>query len=712
MGRTAAFFFRESSREPVELFFQCSLLGLLASGFSALVGSGALDLPTVLLTTLGIALRAVLIAANRQLNMAVRWVTAATLGYAGFYPLDCFYLSRDFTVATVHLICFLAVLRILTARTDRDYFFVKLIAFLEIAGATLLSENLFFFGSLAAFLLFGVGTYCCTEIRLAHRAQSQQVLTPRGFYRRLITLTAGISIGIVAMTAMLFFIIPRTARSAFQSLVPKTYHIAGFSNEVRLGDIGQLQQSATPLLHVQIRGAQQQNLFKWRGAVLATFDGKRWFNPRPRPELVKFNRDFAILASDAQRRRRGTRIDYEVRYDDTNLTSLFFVGLPEFLQRKESVVLKEQGETYWSSGFLKDSGYHGWSFLPESDPDFEAPPLSAVDREEYLRLPKVDDRVLQLARQVGQGSTAYEQAMNIERYLRTNFAYTTDLLKTEVPDPLAYFLCDRRAGHCEYFASGMAVMLRALSVPSRVVTGFQSGVYNPMTGWQVLRSSDAHSWVEGWIEHRGWVTFDPTPPANRGQQQSPLAAKLALYLDAAETFWQRWVVHYNIEYQLTLASRVLAPNRFYGVTNWLEGWGRTGAGRLSQGLARGVVPFVWAISFAVLAYFAVPSLMRSWRDRMREARIRRGAVANTDAALLYRRMLVILERDGFQKPAWATPQEFAQLLPDSPQAVLVSRFTAEYQELRYAGRAEAARRMLDVLGELQSARVYSQGTSR
>ncbi len=57
----------------------------------------------------------------------------------------------------------------------------------------------------------------------------------------------------------------------------------------------------------------------------------------------------------------------------------------------------------------------------------------------------------------------------------------------------------------------MAVMLRTLGIPSRVVTGFQSGVFNPINGLQVVRASDAHSWVEAWIAGRGWTTFDPTP---------------------------------------------------------------------------------------------------------------------------------------------------------------------------------------------------------
>ena len=144
-----------------------------------------------------------------------------------------------------------------------------------------------------------------------------------------------------------------------------------------------------------------------------------------------------------------------------------------------------------------------------------------------------------------------------------------------MPDPLANFLFDRKAGHCEYFASAMAVMLRAVHIPSRVVTGFQSGVYNPITGWHVLRASDAHSWVEAWAPGHGWMTFDPTPPAN-SPQGKPWTT-LALYLDTAEMWWQRWVVDYDLEHQLYLASRFEQSTRKWNTFSpeeWLSGMGR------------------------------------------------------------------------------------------------------------------------------------------
>ena len=94
------------------------------------------------------------------------------------------------------------------------------------------------------------------------------------------------------------------------------------------------------------------------------------------------------------------------------------------------------------------------------------------------------------------------KARAIERHLRHDYGYTLELPPETVRDPLANFLFVRKKGHCEYFASAMAVMLRTLGIPSRVVTGFQSGVFNPLTGWQVVRASDAHSWVEAWTRRQ------------------------------------------------------------------------------------------------------------------------------------------------------------------------------------------------------------------
>ena len=104
----------------VERLFQFSLLGLVASGYLAVAASGFLDAPTIALTTTGLLLRAILIGGLVRLNLSDRLTTIVTIAYAAFFPADYFWLSRDFLSATVHLLFFLAVMKILTAKSNRD----------------------------------------------------------------------------------------------------------------------------------------------------------------------------------------------------------------------------------------------------------------------------------------------------------------------------------------------------------------------------------------------------------------------------------------------------------------------------------------------------------------------------------------------------------------------------------------------------------------
>ena len=110
----------------------------------------------------------------------------------------------------------------------------------------------------------------------------------------------------------------------------------------------------------------------------------------------------------------------------------------------------------------------------------------------------------------------FDKAAAVENYLRTRFGYTLELPQTAVKDPIANFLFERKQGHCEYFASSMAVMLRSLGIPARVVNGFRSDEFNDLTGNYVVRAKNAHSWVEAYFPNYGWQTFDPTPAGYSG----------------------------------------------------------------------------------------------------------------------------------------------------------------------------------------------------
>ena len=140
----------------------------------------------------------------------------------------------------------------------------------------------------------------------------------------------------------------------------------------------------------------------------------------------------------------------------------------------------------------------------------EEPPQWIVDR--YLQLPdSVPSRVHDLALDLTAGKmTGFEKARLLEAYLR-NIPYTLDVpappLNKDVAD---YFLFDLQKGYCDYYATSMVVMARAVGLPARLVMGFASGTYDKSQNQFVVTEADAHSWVEVYFQGFGWIEFEPT----------------------------------------------------------------------------------------------------------------------------------------------------------------------------------------------------------
>jgi transglutaminase-like putative cysteine protease len=686
----------------VERFFQFALWGLVVSGYLAVAGSGYLDAPTVILTGAGLLLRALLISGALRFEISPKLVVALTLVYVGFFPLDYFVLSRTFIQSTVHLVFFLAVIQILTSRSNRDYFFMATIAFLELLAAAILSTNSNFFLFLALYLLFAMAAFTSAEIR---RSMQKPLTVARSglrrFHPRLAGLTVVITMGILGLTAGLFFMLPRTADAALRRLVSRRFYLPGFSNQVTLGEIGEIKTTSRPVMHVHFSDMRARANLKWRGATLSDFNGRAWFEPSSDPRWVPaVAKGVFQLADDRDRRRLGHSVNYRVSLSGIDSDVLFFAGRPDSVYVNQLAIMARPDGSYRlghppAEGFFYD--VYGWLGDTGGD-DF----LGTRERRQYLSLPPLDPRIAELARYTVRGlDDDTDRAAAVARYLRRSYGYTLELPSHEVADPLAYFLFTRRKGHCEYFASAMAVMLRTLGIPSRLVTGFQNGIFNPMTGLYVIRASDAHSWVEAWLPGRGWVTFDPTPP-DPSPGANALLIKLSLYADAVETFWQEWVVSYDLGHQATLADRMEQAGRRVSL-RWLDRIFDVGDNWTSarSWLVRSGLWWLLALICGGAGAWSAPKVWRAWRTRLGVWRLRRGQGSVADATLLYRRMLKLLKRRGYEKPAWFTPYEFACSLPPSEMGMRVLQFTSAYNALRFGGQAEAAVRLSALLEELE-----------
>ncbi|HJT86520.1 MAG TPA: DUF3488 and transglutaminase-like domain-containing protein, partial [Bryobacteraceae bacterium] len=534
----------------------------------------------------------------------------------------------------------------------------------------------------------------------------------RGFKRfpaQLGLLSAAVTVGVLVLTAGLFFLLPRTADAAFSRLLAHRVYLPGFSDQVTLGEYGEIKTSSRPVMHVSIFSRTVPPGLKWRGGALAHFDGKRWSNPDPQSEAVPVENGEAALDAEGPAR-SGRQMNYQVQLEAVDTDALFLAGIPEKIAMRRPFLLfrNDTGGIHLNRVPPVGFRYEVRSLL--EDPPETAPPpdravvLGLARRNRYLQLPPLDARIPQLARNMTQGATTdLERSRALERRLRSDYGYTLELPSHEIADPLAYFLFQKKKGYCEYFASAMAVMLRTLGIPSRLATGFLTGEYNPISGLWLVRASDAHAWVEAWIPGYGWTTFDPTPP-DLNPPTFSLLTQLGLYLDASQTFWQEWVVGYDIGRQGVLTDRLQQGVRRMGI-RWFDSltglesddWkAQVGTwGRRFGGGAAGV------LSLGALVWLLGPPVIRRLRLRRRVSRVRRGRAATGDATLLYGRMLHILKRRGYQKPPWFTPAEFAASLPRTPLGLSVAEFTDTYNAWRFGGKTDVAPRLSTLLDELE-----------
>lgn len=688
---------REERRNAVDRFFDAALLAMLLSGYFALISSGEVDPITLTLTGAAFAGRIALYVWRRRLELPAAWANAAVILYAAFYPLDYGYLSQDFLAATVRMICFLTVAKGLTVVTSRDALYAVIIAFAELLAAALLSASLFFLLFLAIFLAAGVATFASWQIRLgAQNAPHSLPIASVRFPVRLLTTTLTASFTILVLTVGMFFVLPRTARAAFQNLATSRFRLSGFSGNVRLGDIGALQTSNRTMMHVRVEGPTPETLpYKWRGAALSEFDGQRW-TQRGGSEFLRFQYNSLSLPVRGPVRRTGTRIRYQVQHSDSSLDNLFLAGIPEFIEANLPAVLRHP-----NGGLRVVNDNHG--VLRYSVSGFYdaalgdgSPPPALEDRRILLALPPLDPRIAELARRLtANESDDWWRARRLETWLQSNLAYTLEQPTVKPADPIAHFLFDRRRGHCEYFASALAVMLRSIGIPARVVTGFQGGVRNPVSGWHVIAASDAHSWVEAWIPNSGWTTFDPTPAGGR-PAHAALFQRFSNLIDAADLFWQEWVMQYDLERQFKLAAAI-ENNRLGRVA------GTTLNTRLQRARIQATAWFkrnglfvLLPIVLIALIWTLTPWIRARHRERLRRTRIASGAASQSDASTLYRQLLDLLEKQNLRKPSWYTPLEFARVIPPSETANLVASFTHAYNRFRFGADRTAAQQMLEL----------------
>jgi transglutaminase-like putative cysteine protease len=584
-------------QRAIEHYFDLSLYLLVLTGFGSLASTGGLGLTTTMLVGAALALRGYLLAQRKRVVISERWITPLSLAYFVFFIADFLLFSRSFLTATVHLALFAVVIRMFSLRKERDHLMLAILAFLMVLASSVLTVDSVFLLFFAAFMVMAVTTFVLMEMRRSGRAASIQARHTNDLQEHrhlafsLAQVTPGLMLLIMAGAAIVFFVLPRMSAGYMGAYSFRTDFSTGFSDRVQLGQIGQIQQSNAVVMHVQIDGDKVGAYdLRWRGVALAEFDGHSWSNPRQQFVLQRgADNNFSIPSFGAMAARPSLSdvtkssalrvhekiIHYHVLMEPIGTNVFFLAPWARSLRGDYRALSVDAGAAVYDLDGQHQIGVY------EADSDIGTPsPEQLRDTMRdyppqvtgaYLRLPVIDPRIRELAAQIaGSAPSNYDKALAVEQYLRTRYGYTLQLPRTAVPDPLANFLFERKQGHCEYFASSMAVMLRTLGIPARVVNGFRSDEFNDLTGNYVVRAKNAHSWVEAFFPGYGWQSFDPTPAGNGGTPQG--WGRVALYLDAMSSFWREWIISYDASHQYILGQAALGETR----TSWerARSWAR------------------------------------------------------------------------------------------------------------------------------------------
>ena len=274
-------------RAALQRYFEIALYLMVLTGFGTLASTGGLHFLTVLLVGAALLFRGYLLIRGQTWLVPERWTTVLTLGYVAFYLVDYFLISGGFLNATVHLVLFVMVVRLFSAQRDRDYYFLSVIAFLMVLAAALLTVDSVFLLGFAGFMLTAVAAFILMEMShfsaktAVHSRESHSGLIYRNMAASLAVASPILVLCILVGAAAIFFLLPRVSAGYLSAYAPGGEITSGFSDTVQLGRIGEIQQSSSVVMHIQIDGDEGGRFdLKWRGVSLSNFDGRTWSNNR------------------------------------------------------------------------------------------------------------------------------------------------------------------------------------------------------------------------------------------------------------------------------------------------------------------------------------------------------------------------------------------------------------------------------------------------
>jgi len=680
---------------------------------------------------------------------------AAAVLCVGFTPLDYLLVTQDIIVAMGHLLILLQVVKLLSAKKNRDYLQMFLISLVQIAVASVLTIELDFSIPFVLYLVFATWTLILFHLKREYEKslrlsgetelpeeikveKTRGVITSSFFFG-----STSICMLTLLLTSIFFVIMPRLSAGLLWHAQIRPMRVSGFNESIDLGQSGEIQLGDKEVMRVQIlsQSGPNQSLSYFRGVALSHYDGEKWRKYSPEEIDIFTPEDLAAarknVMTHAMEIRNGRRV-FNIRsfkkdpentviqriwqspLDTKVLFGLHPIYRVEFFSREAptAIDVDSQGSLYNQNSQYGFVGYEAYSLnldssLPELEKAETYPVVSDID---YTQLPAPGrgfryEELKNLAEKIigdAGARTTFEKVKAVEQHLKGNLSYTRNINRTPDVEPVYDFIFNQKAGHCELFASAMAVLLRTVGIPARVANGYCGGQWNPYGEFFLVRQKDAHCWVEVFFDKDtdpynknsiGWVRFDPTPPSvlDDGGFFSPVTN----FFSYMRLKWIDYVISYSAVEQRKVFTEVRSRGR--KMRGWINGVFESIKNFFSsdaQG-ARDTVIKILLVGIPVAA--GIISLFIYLRGRRKRRRGGRKMLKTRDVSVkFYRDFLTQLQKIGLRRNSSQTPSEFARIVCGSAPLIAGQTrvITARFLETRFGGRDFADMQNAELESEL------------
>jgi len=629
-----------------------------------------------------------------------------------YLMLDIFYVSGFFVLSFTHFLIIIQIIKLYLEKENRDFAQIYLISFMHLIVTSVLTTNIVFS------VLFVIYILCATWVMILFHLKTEGSLWKSknrfaenrrknkaelkglsNFLQKNDTLlsfrekrfisghfffnTSVITLVILFLTVIIFLMIPRYSAGLFVSKLGKTSKLTGFSGKVNLNSIGSIKLDYSPVLRMELLNYQggYDREFYIRGIAFDHYSKGYWKNKCERSLLFYANSNGDIYPTFGGDTSWMNSIIQKFTVEALDTRVLFHVYPLKSLKSKfKRLTLDSSSNAYTPYPYFRGAQYEVTSGLL---PVYEKPPkvfksYTRFTESCFLNQSGINDKIRKLALNIIEKIRNKEkknyhkeprtdnrinpflQAKAIEMYLKENYQYTLNNPSGGKYDPVSDFLFNSKAGHCEYYASAMVLMLRSINIPARLVTGFKTNEWNDIGQYYLVRQKDAHSWIEAYFYPIGWYPFDPTPPIMDeplGLYGMTVNTTLGKYIDFIKMKWNSWVINYSFEAQKFAFQKIKNKtkkmrNEFF---KWVTIWRiKTRNFMLSKYISLKTLFWLLAglIFFGVLThilyrYIKTTLFFRSILKRKIKISVR-----------FYAELLRILKRKGINRNPTHTPYEF------------------------------------------------------